>query len=73
MKDIREMLQQKEQDIQKLQREIEILRAAAAILDENETSSNSSNRSAVTSRIPANVEPITHADAVADRPKRAFP
>jgi hypothetical protein len=32
MKDIREMLQQKEQDIQKLQREIEILRAAAAIL-----------------------------------------
>jgi hypothetical protein len=71
MKDIREILQHKEEDIQRLQREIDILRAAAAILEEDVISG--SNRSGTLNRVPANVEPITHGDATADRPKRAFP
>jgi hypothetical protein len=70
MKDIREVLQRKEQEIQKLQREIEVLRAAATILEDGEmlATSSAAGRSPVTSRGPANVESITPEAA-----KRAFP
>jgi hypothetical protein len=72
MKDIREVLSQKEQEIERLQREIEILRAASAILEGSEFASTA-NRGAVPVARPSNVEPITHADAASDRPRRAFP
>ena len=73
MKDIRETLQNKEREIQKLHREIEILSAALAILEGKEDVANSIWNSN-SNRMPGNVETIPQPEPVADnRPKRAFP
>jgi hypothetical protein len=71
MKELRQILQQKEEEIQRLHREVEILRAAANILEQG--NSGDADRTAALNRIPSNVEPITHTDSPPDRPKRAFP
>ncbi len=72
MKDIREVLHNKEQEIQRLEREIEILRAAVTILDGGDGLAVASPRTVTSARGPASVETIT-GNEVQDRPKRAFP
>ncbi len=47
MKNIHEVLREKEQQIEQLQRDIEVLRAAARLLDGEAASSSSSSSSSV--------------------------
>ena len=77
MKDIHETLRRKEQDMRRLEKEVEILRAAMAILNDSEMPQEISSPvrgMSVTPRPPDMVEQIIQSEAMAaDRPKRAFP